>query len=345
MGPDPGVTTVVKGSCTTPRAQTASIYHGRVQIEPPGKLVHRRGRGADAARARADGGRQRAGVPAAGTPVRGRARLLRDGLLRRDRASQREDARLPPRRLRRASAGDPDLRLQPRHDGRGGADGRGGRRRHRRHQLRLPGAQGDEDGRRSDAARRPRARLPHRRRGRRRRRPAGVGEDAPRPARRLTRLPHRRAASRRGRRLGAHPAPPLGAADVHRHGGSQPDRRARLARRRAGDRLGRHHVARACPGRPRDDGRGRGDGRPRRAGQPVGAAGDRRRRRDRADPRGGRRRARALHPRDGARARRAARLRLPEEVLRAGISGADASRGRSSRSSSCSTRPRRSSDG
>ena len=33
-------------------------------------------------------------------------------------------------------------------------------------------------------------------------------------------------------------------------------------------------------------------------------------------PRGGRRRAAPLHPRDGARARRAARVRLPEEVLR-----------------------------
>ena len=36
----------------------------------------------------------------------------------------------------------------------------------------------------------------------------------------------------------------------------------------------------------------------------------------RADARGGRRRARPLHPRDRARARRAARVELPEEVLR-----------------------------
>ena len=64
---------------------------------------------------------------------------------------------------------------------------------------------------------------------------------------------------------------------------------------------------------------------------------------DRADPRGGRRRARALHPRDGARARRAAGLRLPEEVLRLVPRARAGSRARSSRSSSCSTRPRRSS--
>ena len=54
---------------------------------------------------------------------------------------------------------------------------------------------------------------------------------------------------------------------------------------------------------------------------------------ERAVARGGRRRAAALHPRDGPRARRAARDRLPEEVLRAGTSAAGASRARSSRSS------------
>ena len=43
---------------------------------------------------------------------------------------------------------------------------------------------------------------------------------------------------------------------------------------------------------------------------------------ERAEPRGGRRRARPLHPRDRARARRAAGVGLPEEVLRAGTSGA-----------------------
>ena len=47
-----------------------------------------------------------------------------------------------------------------------------------------------------------------------------------------------------------------------------------VARRRAGDRLGRRHLARAGAGGARDDRRGGGDGRPRRAGQPVGAARD-----------------------------------------------------------------------
>ena len=51
------------------------------------------------------------------------------------------------------------------------------------------------------------------------------------------------------------------------------------ARRRAGDRVRRRHLAREGAGRARDDRRRRGDGRPRRAGQPVGAARDPRRRR------------------------------------------------------------------
>ena len=64
-------------------------------------------------------------------------------------ARQRAHARLPADRPRRASAGDPDLRLGAADDGRGGADGGGRRRRHRRHQLRLPRAQGHEDRRRA----------------------------------------------------------------------------------------------------------------------------------------------------------------------------------------------------
>ena len=148
-----------------------------------------------------------------------------------------------------------------------------------------------------------------------------------------------------GRRLGSHPASALGAADVHRHRRSQPHGGARRPRRRARDRVGRHHLARPRPGRPRDDGSGRGDGGTRRPGQPVGPARDRRRRRRRAEPRGGRRRARALHPRDRARARRAAGLGLPEEVLRLVPRPRTVPEARSSRSSSCSTRPRRSSGG
>ncbi len=204
-------------------------------------------------RPRAHGRRERPGVPPAGpTPRRG-ARLLRDGLGRGDPAPQRAHARLPARRLRRASARDPDLRLRPGRDGRGRAHGRGGRRGHRRHQLRLPGPEGDEDRRRRLAARRPGPRRADRRVGGRGDRAAGVGEDAPRHAERLARLPRRRAAPRRGGRRVAHPPPPLGEADVHRHRRPLADGRARRARRRARDRVGRRHLARPRPGGARDD--------------------------------------------------------------------------------------------
>ena len=73
----------------------------------------------------------------------------------------------------------------------------------------------------------PEPRLPHRLVGRGRRRRARLGEDAPRPARRLARLPRRRPAPRRRRRLGPDPAPALGSADVHRHGRSRAHGRAR----------------------------------------------------------------------------------------------------------------------
>ena len=61
----------------------------------------------------------------------------------------------------------------------------------------------------SDAARRSGSGVPHRLRDRRCRRPAGLGQDAPRAEERLARLPHRRPAPRRGRRLGAHAAPAI----------------------------------------------------------------------------------------------------------------------------------------
>ncbi len=75
----------------------------------------------------------------------------------------------------------------------------------------------------------------------------------------------------------------LGPADVHGHGRSRADRGARLARRRAGRRIGRRDLASSRAGGARDDGRRRGHGRTRRAGKPVGAARDRRRRR-RSEP-------------------------------------------------------------
>ena len=82
----------------------------------------------------------------------------------------------------------------------------------------------------------------------------------------------RRAAPRRGRRGIADAASALGAADVHGQRRPRADGGARLARRRPGDRVGRHHLAREGAGRARHDGRRSRDGRPRRAGQPVGAA-------------------------------------------------------------------------
>src|SRR5579864_3684856 len=61
-----------------------------------GNLAHRPRRGAHAGRPRPDGRGERPGLPTAGPPLRRGPRLLRDGLLRRDRVSQREDPRLPP---------------------------------------------------------------------------------------------------------------------------------------------------------------------------------------------------------------------------------------------------------
>ena len=128
---------------------------------------------------------------------------------------------------RRASARDPAVRLGARVDGRGRAHGRGGRRRPRRPQLRLPRAEGDEDRRRRDAARRSRPRRADRLRDRRRGRHPGQRQAAPRPARRVARLPRRRAAARRGGRRVADAASALRAADVHGHGRPRADGRAR----------------------------------------------------------------------------------------------------------------------
>ena len=130
-------------------------------------------------------------------------------------------------------------------------------------------------------------------------------EDAPRRRERLARVPRARPAARRRGRGDADAPPPLGEADVHRLRRPHAHSGARRARRRAGDRLGRRHVAREGRGGARGDRRERGDGRPRRAGQPVGAARDRLRRDAAAVARRGGGRADPLHPRDGARARRA----------------------------------------
>ena len=220
------------------------------------------------------------------------------------------------RRRRRAPARDPAVRLRAGDDGGGGADGRGGRRRPRRPELRLPRQEGHEDGRRGDAARRSRSRGAHRLRHRGGRRPPGHREAPPGAPRRVARLPRRRAASRRGRSGVLDAASALRAADVHGLRRPRAHRRARFARRRARHRLGRHRLAREGADGARDDRRVGRDGRPCRAGQSLGARRDRRRRGAGALARGGRRRAGPLHPRDRPRARRAPRQRVPEEVLR-----------------------------
>ncbi len=188
--------------------------------EPPGTVVDRRRRGAHQDRARADGRRVDPGVSAAGTPLRRRARLLGDGLRGRDRAPERAHIRLFARLGRRTPTGDPDLRLGAACDGRGRADGRGRRRRHRRHELRLPGAKGDEDRRRRASDGESRARVPCRGSGHRGRARSGDGEDAARRRERLARLPRARAEARGVRRGGADAPSTFGAADVHGRGAS-----------------------------------------------------------------------------------------------------------------------------
>ena len=245
---------------------------------PAPGLARRAGRDPDEARARPDGGRQRAGLSAAGTPLRCRPRLLRDGELRRDRAPQRANPRISPCRRRRASSRDPAVRVGPRLDGRGCANGRSGRRRPRGPELRLPRAEGDEDGCRRDAARRSGSGCADRLRHRPGRRHPRLREAPSRPAQRVARLPAGRAAT--GRRGSVVPDAPstLRAADVHGCSRPRADGGARVARRRPRRRVGRHRLSRARPGRARAHRRSRGDGRPRGPGKPVGARGDRRRR-------------------------------------------------------------------
>ena len=124
-----------------------------------------------ARRARADGRRLRAGLPASGPPLRRRPRVLGDGLGLRPLARQRAHARLPPHRARRAPARGAGVRLGSGHGGRGRAHVRGGGRGHHRHQLRLPGTQGHEDRRGRLRARPPRDRGRDHARGRDRLRP------------------------------------------------------------------------------------------------------------------------------------------------------------------------------
>ena len=102
--------------------------------------------------------------------------------------AQPEDDAADPVRGGRDAALDPALRRRPGRRRRGGADDRRrGSRRPHRPELRLPGAEGDPQGRRLGAAvaHRPVRRHRHRR-GARRRRAAGDGQDARRHRRRRT---------------------------------------------------------------------------------------------------------------------------------------------------------------
>ena len=84
----------------------------------------------------------------------------------------------------------------------------------------------------------------HRRGGRERGVGAGEREDAPRRRGRVAGVPRARPAARRGGRGDVDTPSALGEADVHGLRRSHAHRRARRARRRAGDRVGRRHVAR-----------------------------------------------------------------------------------------------------
>ena len=279
-------------------------------------VADRRGRDPLADRARSDGRRVCAGIPAPGPALRRRPRVQRDGVVVRALVRQRAHARLPADRPRRASAGRPDLRLGAGADGRGRWDGGRCRRGHRRHQLRLPGAQGHQDRRRCQRARGPRPRLAGRRSGGRGGRRAGHRQDAPWAEERLARRARPRAAAGGSGRRRADTPPPLGPADVHRLRGPHADGRAGRAGVRARDRLRRHRRPGDGRAGARRHRRRRGDGRPRRAGPAVGAARDGRRRQRRRRARRGGRRARPVHARGGARDGRRARGRIPPQVLR-----------------------------
>ena len=256
---------------------------------------------------------------------------------------ERAHARLPADRRRRAPARGADLRRRARRDGRGGADGRGRGRGHRRHQLRLPRPQGDEDRRGRDTASRSRTR-------------ACAIVDAVANAVSLPVSVKMRRGLANGSRTCLEIGPQLveaGAASLTLHprsakqmytGEADHSLTAELvelvdvpviasgditSRARAQTVLATTGAAAVMVGRAAQ-------------GNPWALQPDHGRRR-RAIPRGGRRRARALHARDHPRARRAARDRVPEEVLRLVPRPRAVPAARSSRSSSSSRRSTRSS--
>ena len=183
----------------------------------------------------------------------------------------------------------------------------------------CPVKQGHEDGRRRLAARRSRPRVPDRSR------PsatadaaAGLGEDAARGRERLARRAWTSARASCEAGAASLTLHPRSAKQMYTGGVADHSLTAELVSLvdvpviASGDVTSRGKAQAVLCG----DRRGRGHGRPIGTGQPVDAGARSWATRPRAVARGGRRGAAALHPRDGARARRAARVRLPEEVLR-----------------------------
>ncbi|CAA9262910.1 MAG: tRNA-dihydrouridine synthase DusB, partial [uncultured Blastococcus sp.] len=276
-------------------------------------------------RARADGRHHEPGLPHAVPGVRGRPLRLRDDHHAGAGGAQREDAAHGPGHDRRAGRVlRPALRRRPGHRGTRGRDaGRRTRRRHppgaHRPELRLPGAQGDPQGRGIGAALAAGAVPRHRPVGRPRRegRP-GHGQDPHRHRRRPRHLPRRRP-DRPGRGRGRHhPARAHRRPALQRHRRLGPDRPAGRGRRhpRAGQR--RHLGGRRRPAHGRRDRVRRRGHRARLSGPAVVVRRPRRRLRRDAAPRaavaarGGRGHVPARHA-PGGRARRAAWLqRLPQ---------------------------------
>ena len=151
-------------------ARRPGRHRARARLDDPGARGARPGRGLPGraparlltktplfgarVRARADGGHHQQRVPHAVPRVSaGRAVRLRDDHDAGAGRAQREDAAADPVRRRRAAALDPALRRRPGRRRRGRAHDRRGRpRRPHRPELRLPGAQGDPQGRGIGAA-------------------------------------------------------------------------------------------------------------------------------------------------------------------------------------------------
>ena len=155
---------------------------------------------------------------------------VRDGVVGGARARHRPLARVPRVHRRRAAGLDPDLRRRPRAHGRGRAGRRIPRRRHRRRQHGLPGAEDREAQRRLQPDARARARGRHR---------LGHGEGGEDPRHREDARGLERARGERAR-TGAHGRGRRGVGGRR----ARPHRRAGLSR--AG-RLGAHRARRRRP--------------------------------------------------------------------------------------------------